>query len=170
MGCAVARVPIKSVQGVHHHCREGKSRMNTKYPRAAAAWFVCLTLASSTTAQVAPTKDQSGWHEIGRQHVLDNAEKDLAFMHNSDALVEVKVCAQGAPIRLRNAEMWMPSDQRQRLWLPLVLGEGRCSSPSKVKNGPQRVTHIAFEYEAMTLGVQGAHLVIMGRKHTSRTR
>jgi hypothetical protein len=66
-------------------------------------------------------------------------------------------------VRLRSATAWTPRDGRQKLWLPLMLAKGRCSDPIKVRGAPRRVTHIAFEYEAMSTGWTGAALVIAGR-------
>jgi hypothetical protein len=122
-----------------------------------------------TTAQ-ADTKPQlpEGWRELGRVHVRDNAEKDLAFLHDGNDVVEVRVCAERNAIRLRNAELWTSGDGRQKLWLPLVLGAGDCSNAIEVKGGPIRVTHLALEYEAMTLGAEGAHLSIHGRSRETR--
>lgn len=120
-------------------------------------------------AQVSAAPPPSGdWRVIGRQHVRDNAEKDLAFLHDSDNLVEVRVCAEGQRIRLRNAQMWLPGDKRQRLWLPLSLDAGVCSKGNAVQGGAKRVTHIAFEYEARGLGVEGAHLRIEGRQRAAK--
>jgi hypothetical protein len=111
---------------------------------------------------------ERGWHEIGRVHVRDNAEKDLAFLKDGDDVVQVRVCAEGNAIRLRNAELWMSGDKRQKLWLPLVLGAEICSDPINVQGGPIRVTHLALEYEAMSLGTEGAHLSIYGKSKDVR--
>lgn len=62
----------------------------------------------------------------------------------------------------------MTGDKRQKLWLPLVLGAGKGSDPSKVQGGPIRVTHLALEYEAMSLGEEGAHLAVYGRSRKAR--
>jgi len=134
-----------------------------------------LALATIASAQTqAPTAAGTqphvgqGWHELGRVHVRDNAEKDLAFLKDGDDVVEVRVCAEGNAIRLRNAELWMSGDKRQKLWLPLILGAGECSDPIKVQGGPIRVTHLALEYEAMSLGAEGAHLSIYGKSKDAR--
>ena len=134
-----------------------------------------LALATVASAQTqaqtaASTKPHvgQGWHELGRVHVRDNAEKDLAFLKDGDDVVEVRVCAEGNAIRLRNAELWMSGDKRQKLWLPLILGAGECSDPIKVQGGPIRVTHLALEYEAMSLGAEGAHLSIYGKSKDAR--
>lgn len=109
----------------------------------------------------------SGGHELGRIHVRASAEKDLAFLHDGDDVVEVRVCAERHAIRLRNAELWMSGDKRQKLWLPLLLDEGKCSDPIEVKGGPIRVTHLSLEYEAFGLDAESAHLSIHGlsKKH-----
>ena len=140
--------------------------------------LLCLsTLASATIASAqtqvptaAGTKPHvgQGWHELGRVHVRDNAEKDLAFLKDGDDVVEVRVCAEGNAIRLRNAELWMSGDKRQKLWLPLVLGAGKCTDPINVQGGPIRVTHLALEYEAMSLGAEGAHLSVYGKSKDAR--
>jgi hypothetical protein len=136
---------------------------------------VCVFATTAANAEapapkVAPTKPQlsQGWHELGRVHVRDSAEKDLAVLHDGEDVVEIRVCAEGNAIRLRNAELWMSGDKRQKLWLPLVLRAGKCSDPSKVQGGPIRVTHLALEYEAMGLGVEGAHLSIYGKSQSKR--
>jgi hypothetical protein len=124
-------------------------------------------LASAASAETKPQVGQ-GWQELGRVHVRDDAEKDLAFLSDGDDVVEIRVCAERNTIRLRNAELWMAGDKRQKLWLPLVLEAGKCSDPDKVQGGPIRVTHLALEYEAMSLDVEGAHLSIYGRKRSER--
>ena len=126
--------------------------------------------AETTAKKPAATNPQPGhgWRKLGRVHVRDNAEKDLAFLNDGDDVVEIRVCAERNAIRLRNAELWMSGDKRQKLWLPLVLGSGKCSNPSKVKGGPIRVTHLALEYKAMSLDAKGAHLSIYGRKRNER--
>jgi hypothetical protein len=145
--------------------------------KTAAALLFLSTLALATVAS-AQTQAQTaagtkpsvgqGWHELGRVHVRDNAEKDLAFVKDRDDVVEVRVCAEGNAIRLRNAESWMSGDKRQKLWLPLVLGAGECSDPINVQGGPIRFTHLAPEYEAMSLGAEGAHLYIYGKSKDAR--
>jgi len=145
--------------------------------KTALALLFLSTLALATVAS-AQTQAQTaagtkphvgqGWHELGRVHVRDNAEKDLAFLKDGDDVVEVRVCAEGNAIRLRNAELWMSGDKRQKLWLPLILGAGECSDPIKVQGGPIRVTHLALEYEAMSLGAEGAHLSIYGKSKDAR--
>jgi len=109
-----------------------------------------------------------GWHSLDRLHVRDDAEKDLSFLKAGDNVVEIRLCAEGNAIRLRNAELWMASDKRQKLWLPLVLGANKCTDTIKVQGGPMRVTHLALEYEAMSLGAEGAHLSIYGRSASAR--
>jgi len=140
--------------------------------------LLCLSTLALATIASAQTQAQTaagtkphvgqGWHELGRVHVRDNAEKDLAFLKDGDDVVEVRVCAEGNAIRLRNAELWMSGDKRQKLWLPLILGAGECSDPIKVQGGPIRVTHLALEYEAMSLGAEGAHLSIYGKSKDVR--
>jgi hypothetical protein len=129
-----------------------------------------IASAQTQTPTAAGTKPHvgHGWHELGRVHVRDNAEKDLAFLQDGDDVVEVRVCAEGNAIRLRNAELWMSGDKRQKLWLPLVLGAGECSDPINVRGGPMRVTHLALEYEAMSLGAEGANLSIFGKSKEAR--
>lgn len=104
-----------------------------------------------------------GWVVVGSQHVRDGAERDLAVLDAERPLMEIRVCARENAVRLRNATAWMPGDARQKLWLQLVLDAGRCSDPIKVRGAPRRVTHIAFEYEALSAGWTGARLVIAGR-------
>jgi hypothetical protein len=140
--------------------------------------LLCLSTLALATVASAQTQAQTaagtepnvgpGWHELGRVHVRDNAEKDLAFLKDGDDVVEVRMCADGNAIRLRNAELWMSGDKRQKLWLPLILGAGECSDPIKVQGGPIRVTHLALEYEAMSLGAEGAHLSIYGKSKDAR--
>jgi hypothetical protein len=132
--------------------------------------FATVASAQTQAQTAAGTKPHvgQGWHELGRVHVRDNAEKDLAFLKDGDDVVEVRVCAEGNAIRLRNAELWMSGDKRQKLWLPLILGAGECSDPIKVQGGPIRVTHLALEYEAMSLGAEGAHLSIYGKSKDVR--
>ena len=140
--------------------------------------LLCLSTLALATIASAQTQAQTaagtkprvgqGWQELGRVHVRDNAEKDLAFLKDGDDVVEVRVCAEGNAIRLRNAELWMSGDKRQKLWLPLILGAGECSDPIKVQGGPIRVTHLALEYEAMSLGAEGAHLSIYGKSKDAR--
>lgn len=40
--------------------------------------------------------------------------------------------------------------------------------PHRVKGGPIRVTHVALEYEAMSLDSEGAHVSIQGRAKSHR--
>jgi hypothetical protein len=101
-------------------------------------------------------------------HVRDNAEKDLAILHDGDDIIEVRLCAERNAIRLRNAVLWMTGDKRQKLWLPLILEAGKCSNPIAVKGGPIRVTHVALEYEALSLGEEGAHVTIQGKTKSHR--
>jgi hypothetical protein len=133
---------------------------------------VCATVAYAETqgSKVATTKPQPawGWHELGRVHVRDNAEKDLAFLNDGDDIIEVRLCAEGNGIRLRNAELWMTGDKRQKLWLPLILEAGKCSNAIAVQGGPIRVTHVALEYEALSLGAEGAHVTIQGKTKSHR--
>jgi hypothetical protein len=150
----------------------GRSKVRTPLALLFLSTLALATVASAQTqAQTAAgTKPHvgQGWHELGRVHVRDNAEKDLAFLKDGDDVVEVRVCAEGNAIRLRNAELWMSGDKRQKLWLPLILGAGECSDPIKVQGGPIRVTHVALEYEAMSLGAEGAHLSIYGKSKDAR--
>lgn len=122
---------------------------------------------AAATATTKPDLGQ-GWHELGRVHVRDGNDKDLAFLKNGENAIEVRVCAERNAIRLRNAELWMAGDKRQKLWLPLVLAAGKCSDVSKVQGGPARITHLALDYEAMSLGVEGAHLTIFARSKQPR--
>jgi len=126
-----------------------------------------LTLATATSAWADDAKDfklEPGWIVVGTQHVRDGAERDLAVLASDQPLVQIRVCASGNAVRMRNATAWMPGDQRQKLWLPLVIEAGRCSAPIEVQGAPRRVTHVAFEYEALSPGWAGARLVIAGRR------
>jgi hypothetical protein len=149
-------------------------RLKLKQALARLCLSACALAAVANAEAQAPTAAGTkphvgqGWHELGRVHVRDNAEKDLAFLKDGDDVVEVRVCAEGNAIRLRNAELWMSGDKRQKLWLPLVLGAGKCSDPINVQGGPIRVTHLALEYEAMSLGAEGAHLSIYGKSRDAR--
>jgi len=109
-----------------------------------------------------------GWHDLGRVHVRDSAEKDLAFLRDGENVVQIRLCAEPNAIRLGNAELWMADDRRQKLWLPLVLTANKCSDSIEVQGGPIRVTHLALECEAMSLGTEGAHLSIYGRSARPR--
>jgi hypothetical protein len=143
----------------------------------ALSWLclgVCL-LTGVAQAQTQTTKlvdmqpwASQGWQDLGRVHVRDSAETDLAFLKDGDNLVQIRLCAEGNAIRLRNAELWMSGDKRQKLWLPLVLGANKCTDAIKVQGGPIRVTHLALEYEAMSLGTEGAHLSIYGKSASPR--
>jgi len=140
----------------------------------------CLCLGACLLTGVAQAQTQAtklvdmqpwtsrGWHDLGRVHVRDSAEKDLAFLNDGDNVVQIRLCAERNAIRLRNAELWMAGDKRQKLWLPLVLGANKCTDSIKVQGGPIRVTHLAMEYEAMSLGTEGAHLSIYGRSASAR--
>jgi len=149
-------------------------RLKVKRALARLCLSACIFAAAAQAQTQAPSATDTrpsidkGWHELGRVHVRDNAEKDLAFLKDGDDVVEVRVCAEGNAIRLRNAELWMSGDKRQKLWLPLILGAGECSDPIKVQGGPIRVTHLALEYEAMSLGAEGAHLSIYGKSKDAR--
>jgi hypothetical protein len=136
---------------------------------------VACLLTSVARAETQETKlvdmqqwTSQGWHDLGRVHVRDNAEKDLAFLSEGDNVIQIRLCAERNAIRLRNAELWMSGDKRQKLWLPLVLGANKCTDSIKVDGGPIRVTHLALEYEAMSLGAEGAHLSIYGRSASPR--
>lgn len=135
---------------------------------------VCLLVgAARAETQEAKLVDMqawtsNGWHDLGRVHVRDNAEKDLAFLKDGDSVVQIRLCAERNAIRLRNAELWMSGDKRQKLWLPLVLDANKCTDSISVEDGPIRVTHLALEYEAMSLGTEGAHLAIYGRSASPR--
>jgi hypothetical protein len=109
-----------------------------------------------------------GWRDLGRVHVRDSAEKDLAFLSDGNDVVQIRLCAERNAVRLRNAELWMAGDKRQKLWLPLVLGANKCTDSIKVQGGPIRVTHLALEYEAMSLGTEGAHLSVYGKSAKPR--
>jgi hypothetical protein len=145
-----------------------------KHALARLCLGACALAAGANAESQAPSAAdtnphvQQGWHELGRVHVRDNAEKDLAFLNDGDDVVSVRVCAERNAVRLRNAELWMSGDKRQKLWLPLVLDAGKCSDPIKVQGGPIRVTHLALEYEAMSLGAEGAHLSIYGKSKDAR--
>jgi hypothetical protein len=129
----------------------------------------CLLAATAPApAQEAKLVDMQawaaqGWRDLGRVHVRDNAEKDLAVLSNGDNVVRIRLCAERNAIRLRNAELWTEGNGRQKLWLPLVLGANKCTESIKVQGGPIRVTHVALEYEAMSLGTEGAHLSVYGK-------
>jgi hypothetical protein len=124
---------------------------------------LALVAGAAQAAEIDEFRLGPGWITLGTQHVRDTAEKDLAFLDADQPLMEIRVCARENTVRLRNATAWMPGDARQKLWLPLVLEKGRCSKPIRVRGAPRRVTHIAFEYEAMSPGWAGAQLVIAGR-------
>jgi hypothetical protein len=126
------------------------------------------TAAHAAETAVAKPLPATGWHELDRIHVRDSAEKDLAVLKGGDGTVEVRLCAERNAVRLRNAELWMAGDKRQKLWLPLILEAGKCSNPIAVNGGPIRVTHVALEYEAMSLGSEGAHVSIQGRTKSLR--
>jgi hypothetical protein len=149
-------------------------RLKVKQALARLCLSACALAAVANADAQAPTATDTkphlgqGWHELGRVHVRDDAEKDLAFLKDGDDVVEVRLCAEGNAIRLRNAELWMSGDKRQKLWLPLVLGADKCSDPINVQGGPIRVTHLALEYEAMSLGAEGAHLSIYGKSKDAR--
>ncbi len=104
-----------------------------------------------------------GWVLLGSQHVRDGAERDLAMLSAGRPLMQIRVCARGNAVRLRNATAWMPEGARQKLWLPLVIGDGQCSPPIALRGAPRRVTHVAFEYEALGAGWSGARLDVLGR-------
>ena len=130
------------------------------------AGLVILAVTFTGTAcanEAQELKLDPGWVTVGSQHVRDGAEKDLAVLDAELPLMEIRVCARDNAVRLRNATAWMPGDGRQKLWLPLVLDADRCSDPIKVRGAPRRVTHVAFEYEALSAGWAGARLVIAGR-------
>jgi hypothetical protein len=143
----------------------------------ALSWL-CLgawLMTGVAQAQTQPTKlvdmqpwASQGWHDLGRVHVRDSAEKDLAFLKDGDGVVQIRLCAERNAIRLRNAELWMAGDKRQKLWLPLVLGANKCTDSIKVQGGPIRVTHLALEYEAMSVGTEGAQLSVYGRSASAR--
>jgi hypothetical protein len=129
-----------------------------------AVWLVVLSLSGGAQADdAAALRLGPGWVVVGTQHVRDSAEKDLAVLDADRPLAALRICAQERPVRLRNATAWMPRDQRQKLWLPLVINAGACSKPIRVQRGPQRVTHIAFDYEALSADWAGARIVIAGQ-------
>ncbi len=133
------------------------------HPRAFALLALALATGAATASGIDEFRLGPQWIAVGTQHVRDGAEKDLAVLDADRPLMEIRVCARENPVRLRNATAWLPGDGRQKLWLPLVLDEGRCSDPIRVRGAPRRVTHIAFEYEAMSAGWAGAQLVVAGR-------
>jgi hypothetical protein len=140
--------------------------------RARLQGALCLLLAAAGAPAVADEAKElrlgPGWVVVGTQHVRDGAERDLAVLDADRPLMEIRVCARDNAVRLRNATAWLPGDRRQKLWLPLVLDAGKCSAPIKVQRAPRRVTHIAFEYEAVSAGWAGARLVVAGRPGVHR--
>jgi hypothetical protein len=130
---------------------------------ALAVWLVITSPLASLAADTKDLKLEPGWTVVGTQHVRDSAERDLAVLDAGQPLSAIRVCAAERSIRLRNATAWLPKDKRQKLWLPLVIEAGRCSDPIKVQGAPQKVTHIAFEYEALGADWAGGRLIVAGR-------
>jgi hypothetical protein len=144
----------------HHTCLALRRRANLTLATLGCALLPALAQADDAKA----LRLGAGWFVVASQHVRDGAEKDLAVLDAGRPLTEIRVCALDNAVRLRNATAWFPGDGRQKLWLPLVLDAGRCSAPIKVRGAPQRVTHVAFEYEAITAGWAGARLIVAGRR------
>lgn len=78
-------------------------------------------------AKPAPTPSQ--FKEIGRLTVRDRADRDtLVSSDRSTLFREIRVCSERNTIRIRRAEVQLGNGEWQRLFVPLVLEEGKCSN------------------------------------------
>lgn len=101
-----------------------------------------------------PTVAASPWRVVARGNVADVADYDLVVSSDRRSLFRaVRACAVRQTVRLRRAEVQLGNRRWQRLFLPLVLEEGRCSDPIALLGAPNRVRAFRFAYEALTPGV-----------------
>jgi hypothetical protein len=64
-----------------------------------------------------------GWHDLGRVHVRDNAEKDLAFPKGGDNVVQIRLGAEGAYLSVHGRSS--RSRQPPRRPRPAVARDGQ---------------------------------------------
>jgi hypothetical protein len=106
------------------------------------------------TKPAPPPPSATAWKEVVRLDVRDGADRDLAASRDTKTMFrEVQVCSERSTVRIRRAEVQLRNKQWQRLFVPLVLEEGKCSNAIDLLGGPTRIRAVRFEYEAWTPGL-----------------
>lgn len=136
------------------------------------SWQVCSQTEYRGTCQIVSSNDLSftfgpvrsirklqvtapaQWREIVRLNVRDRAERDVATATDRKTLFrKVMICSERNTIRIRRAELQLGNRQWQRLFVPLVLEQGKCSNEIDLLGNGRRIRAVRFEYEAWTVGM-----------------
>jgi len=102
--------------------------------------LLCLSTLALVTVASAQTQAQTaagtkphvgeGWHELGRVHVRDNAEKDLAFLKDGDDVVAVRVCAKAMPFGCAMLSCGCPATSVRSFGCRWFLARASARTPS----------------------------------------
>lgn len=94
------------------------------------------------------------WREVARLNVRDRSVGDTVLVTDRvTKFREVKICSERGLIRIRHAEVQLGNGHWQRLFVPLILGPGRCSDAVDLLGQGRRLRYVRVQYHSWIPGM-----------------
>ena len=111
-----------------------------------------LATAAATLTAVAPAAaqqwrwDQGNWRTIGYSRV-DGRDSDTVYAPGVTRQREIRLCALGAPLRLRDFDIRFANGGRQDVNTRAVLQAGTCTRAIDLRGNRRDITSVRLRYE-----------------------
>ena len=118
--------------------------------------ILVLAAAAATLTAVAPAAAQQwrwnegNWRTIGTTRV-DGRDSDTVTLPGITRQREIRVCAIGAPLRLRDFDIRFANGGRQDVNTRAVLNAGTCTRAVDLRGNRRDVTSLRLRYEPVAL-------------------
>jgi hypothetical protein len=104
-----------------------------------------------------------GWENIGSREVNGGLDRDTIAVRGNERFREIRLCAQGRPVRVFDADIEFANGGRQDLRASSLLSPGECSRPFNLTGTRRDITRVRLSYAKFRVFSRPPRIIVQAR-------
>lgn len=121
------------------------------------------TLAAAATVITSSAYAQRGWETIGSREVNGGVDRDIIPVRGNDRFRAVRLCAQGRPVRVFDADVTFANGRNQDLRASSLLSPGECSRPFNLAGRQRNIKEVRLSYAKFRVFAKPPRVIVQAR-------
>jgi hypothetical protein len=124
---------------------------------------LALAVASAALAVPLSAKAARGWETIGSREVNGGVDRDIIAVRGKERFRAIRLCAQGRPVRVFDADVQFANGASQDLRASALLSPGECSRPFNLSGARRDITNVRLSYAKFRIFARPPRLIVQAR-------